>query len=82
MIVSPGNDVFKDAERYRWLRDTFSKAVAGALHVNDERLYYEQPPEGQEVRLQWYPDTPVGFYLVHGSTLDEAIDKAMGGYRE
>lgn len=71
--------MFKDAERWRWLRDTFMKAVGAALHVNDERLYYEQPKPGQEVRVQWYPDTPVGFYVATGSTLDEAIDKAMGG---
>lgn len=28
-------------------------------------------------RLQIYPDTPIGFYAWHGSTLDAAIDAAM-----
>lgn len=26
--------------------------------------------------LQFYPDTPVGFYIVYGATLDEVIEKA------
>lgn len=67
-----------DAARYRWLRDTFHAAKGGAhLSVNDELAYYETPAPGEEVLVQWYPDTPVGSYRVHGATMDEAIDKAM-----
>ena len=29
-------------------------------------------------RLQIYPNTPIGFNLWHGSTLDAAVDAAMG----
>lgn len=29
-------------------------------------------------QIQWYPDTPIGFYAVHRATLDEAIDAARG----
>jgi hypothetical protein len=29
------------------------------------------------VKLQWYPNTPVGFHFAEGSTIDEAIDAAM-----
>jgi hypothetical protein len=66
----------EDAARYRWLRDTFHAAKGGAhLEVNNVLAYYEKPSPGEEVQLQWYPDTPIGCYIVQGATLDEAIDK-------
>lgn len=65
-----------DAERYRWLRDTLHKAVGGGVEVNDRKLVYEEAAPGEEVRVYWYPDTPVGFYQSHGATLDAAIDAA------
>jgi hypothetical protein len=66
----------EDAARYRWLRDTLAAAKAGGgVEVNQARQYYEQELPGEEVRLYWYPDTPVGFLEVFGATLDEAIDR-------
>ena len=68
----------RDAARYRWLRDNFHAAKGGAFLTVNERLgCYETPEPGKEVQLQWYPDTPVGFYLVEAATLDAAIDEAM-----
>ena len=67
----------KDAARYRWLHDTFSKAVGGGIEVNDARLVYEEPEPGRAVRLYWYPHTPVGFNESAADTLDEAVDGAM-----
>jgi hypothetical protein len=26
--------------------------------------------------LQWYPDTPIGFYVVHGPTLERVLELA------
>jgi hypothetical protein len=69
----------KDAARYRFLRDLLHKSVGAGVEVNDERLVYEEPKPGEEVRLYWYPDTPVGFYESKAATLDEAIDAAMRG---
>lgn len=63
----------KDAERYRWLRDVMSKSIGGGVEVNDAALVYETSEPGEEVRVYWYPDTPIGFYDSKGSTLDEAI---------
>lgn len=31
--------------------------------------------------LQWYPETPVGFYMIYGSTL-EAVLEAAKAYKE
>lgn len=68
-----------DAERYQWLRDTLHGAKAGGgLTVNDELQVYEAPIPGEEVRIYWYPDTPVGHYEQLASTLDAAIDAARG----
>lgn len=69
----------RDAERYRWLRDTLHGAVGGGVEVNDARLVYEEPEPGEAVRVYWYPHTPVGFNHVIACTLDEAIDEAMKG---
>lgn len=66
-----------DAERYRWLRDTLHSAVGGGIEVNDLRLVYEEPEPGEEVRVYWYPVTPVGFNEAHGKTLDDAVDAAI-----
>lgn len=68
----------RDAERYRWLRDTLHGAKAGGgVEVNDQLQVYEEPVPGEEVRIYWYLHTPVGFHEVMASTLDEAIDEAM-----
>ena len=69
----------EDAERYRWLRRTLHSAVGGGVEVNDMKLMYEDPKPNEEVRVYWYPDTPVGFYEQKGSTLDAAIDAARKG---
>jgi hypothetical protein len=67
-----------DAARYRWLRDTMQSAKGGAsVTVNEQLAYYEPVPPGEEVRLQWYPDTPIGSYIFEAATIDEAIDAAM-----
>jgi hypothetical protein len=68
----------RDAARYRWLCATMQSAKGSAhLVVNEEAAYYDEIPEGAEVRLQWYPDTPIGFYIFEAGTIDEAIDAAM-----
>lgn len=73
----------KDAERYRWLRDTMQSAKGSAsVTFNEESAYYEDVPEGCEVRIQWYPDTPIGFYIFEESTLDEAVDSAMEAFKK
>lgn len=71
-------DIAKDARRYQWLRDKLQNAKAGgAVEVNQELQYYEQPTPGEQVRIYWYPNNPVGHHRSVGVTLDDAIDKAM-----
>ncbi|WP_333998240.1 hypothetical protein [Burkholderia orbicola] len=67
----------RDAERWRAVRATLSGAVGAGIEMNDERLVYQEPVPGEEVRIFWYPHTPVGFCEVHGSTLDGAADELI-----
>ena len=68
----------KDAERYRWLCGTLESAKgSGSIDVNRELAYYETPEQGKQVRIQWYPDTPIGFYVFEAETINDAIDNAM-----
>lgn len=66
-----------DAKRYRWLREILHGSVGGGVEVNDQALVYEKPEPGEEVRVYWYPNTPVGFCESHGETLDAVIDDAI-----
>ena len=76
--VNDAEALRRDAERYRWLRDTFTVAKGGAtVTFNEELGNYETPIAGTEVSLQWYPETPIGSYHVEASTLNAAIDAAM-----
>ena len=82
--VTAERDALKrDSERFRWLVDTLESAKGGAhLWVNDELSVYEVPEPGKEVRLQWYPDTPIGFYAFEAATIREAIDAALAAVEE
>lgn len=42
----------------------------------DEETAKRMIKEGMFISLQFYPDTPVGFYKVYGTSLDEVIGKA------
>lgn len=70
----------QDAARYRWLKAKLEGSLSGGIEVNDAKLSYETPIEGEEVRLYWYPYTPVGFLQINASTLDDAIDQGMASW--
>lgn len=53
------------------------ESVGAGIEIKDQALVYEPVEAGKEIRIYWYPDTPIGFYEVFGSTLDEACDKLI-----
>lgn len=68
----------KDAERYRGFVEIMESAKGSAdLVVNDHLCYYETCEPGEEVHLQWFPDTSVGSYTIKGRTIDEVVDAAI-----
>ena len=77
-LRSERDALLKDRERLEWLITTFESSKGGAfLSVNEELGTYEEPASGKEVQIQWYPDTPIGFYVAEAATIREAIDEAM-----
>lgn len=53
-------------------------------YVNVEKDYFVSPEDLQKCidtdelwGLQWYPETPIGFYKVNGSSLEIVLKKAM-----
>lgn len=77
-LVDENERLRQDAERWRWLVKTFEAAKGGAsLNLNDDLGGYQTPEPGKECRVQWYPDTPVGFYVSEAATMNEAVDAAM-----
>jgi hypothetical protein len=81
-LLSAYQSVREDAARLHWLSSTLESAVGGGVEVNDDRLVYLEPEKGKEVRVFWYPETPVGFTQFFGSTIREAIDRARTGGTE
>jgi hypothetical protein len=77
------NETERDAARYRWLRNILSTAKGGAgVQVNEALGVYEKPKAGEEVRLYWYPATPVGFNEILASSLDDAVDEGLRNHPE
>jgi hypothetical protein len=72
----------RDAARFRAIRHLMQTAKGSAsIEVNQHLAYYDQCEPGEEVKLQWYPDTPIGFYTIEGHTLDDVADQAVEAMR-
>ena len=53
------------------------QAVGAGVEINGEELMYQESLQGEQVRVFFYPDTPIGFYDVKATTLDEAIEELI-----
>ena len=72
----------KDAARYRAIRTLMESAKGSAsIEVNQYLAYYDTCEPGEEVKLQWYPDTPIGFYTIEASTFDAMADRAIAAMK-
>lgn len=69
--------VYLEANKYRDYYDTIEEAVKEEKVAEDDAELAERIiKENQLISLQFYPDTPIGFYKVYGTTLEEVIKKA------
>lgn len=68
--------VYLEANKFRDYYETIEEAVAEELVETDRELTERIIKENQLVSLQFYPDTPVGFYKVYGTSVDEVVEKA------
>lgn len=65
---------------WNWLANIFTKSVGGGIEIHYEELAYLESPSGKQVRIYWYPNTPIGFNEVFGRTVEEAIQRGMEEY--
>lgn len=70
--------VYLEANKYRDYYETIEGAVAEEkIAEEDKELAERIIKEGQLISLQFYPDTPIGFYKVYGTTFEEVVKKAL-----
>ena len=68
------SDVVKEAERYRKLRTALEKSISAGIEAKTEKLYNEQPKQGEEFRLYLFTSDIKHQKEFFGKTLDEVID--------
>jgi hypothetical protein len=72
--------VYFEANKYKDYYDTIETAISEInsqyKEIEDE-LVERMIKENQLLSLQFYPDTPVGFYKVYGTTFEEVVKKAL-----
>lgn len=72
--------VYLNANKYRDYYQSIPEAIKEINNRNigniDNELAERMIQENQFIELQFYPDTPIGFYTVHGTSLEEVINKA------
>ncbi len=74
--------IYLEVNKHRDYYDTIEEAI---IEENDKsnsspeiepELAERMIKENMFISLQFYPDTPVGFYKVYGTSLDEVVEKA------
>lgn len=73
--------IYLEVNRHRDYYDTIEEAITEENERNTEpeiepELAERMIKENMFISLQFYPDTPVGFYKVYGTSLDEVVEKA------
>lgn len=73
--------VYLTVNKHRDVYETTAKAIAdirewGGADEIDEELEQRMNATGQIYELRFYPDTPISFYRVYGTSLEEVVSKA------
>lgn len=72
--------IYLSVNQYRDYYQSIEDAVKEERERNsmdiDDELAARMIAEKSLISLQFYPNTPVGFYIVYGTTLDEVVTKA------
>lgn len=71
--------IYLEVNRYRDYYDTIEVAIVEE-NSQDEMIEPELAErmikENMFISLQFYPDTPIGFYKVYGTSIEEVVKKA------
>lgn len=71
-------EVNKHRDYYNTIEDAIKEAKS--LYGDDEidtELAERMIKEDMFISLQFYPDTPIGFHKVYGTSIDEVVKKAL-----
>lgn len=70
-----------EANSHRSYYETVEKAIEEEDEVSDEvidpELAKRMIKENSYISLYFYPDTPIGFYKVYGTDVEEVTSKAL-----
>ena len=78
--------IYLEVNRYRDYYDTIEDAIQeenGDDPTNVEELEIDPElsarmiKENMFISLQFYPDTPIGYYKVYGTSVSEVVEKAL-----
>ena len=68
--VNPNRDIYYSVEQYIKEENMQEENI-------DNEVAERMIKENTVISLQFYPHTPVGFYKVYGTSLDEVVKKAL-----
>lgn len=73
--------IYLEVNRYRDYYETVTEAIKEENERHSEpeiepELAERMIKENMFISLQFYPDTPIGFYKVYGTSLEEVVNKA------
>lgn len=69
--------VYLSVNEYRDYYDTIEKAIKEEELEIEPELAERMIKENMFISLQFYPNTPIGFYKVFGTSLEEVVNKAL-----
>jgi len=62
---------------YETVADTLAWRKASAVYCGAQEEMDELKAGDEMWEVHWYPDTPVGFYVVYAATLERALERAL-----
>jgi hypothetical protein len=72
--------VYLEVNKHRDVYETVEEAIDYICYQNkdeiDEDTKTRMLETGEIYSLQFYPDTPIGFYVTYGTSLEEVVSKA------
>ena len=69
--------IYLEVNKYRDYYDTIQQAVEEEISKEDKELANRIIKENQLVSLRFYPNTPISFYRVYGTSFDE-VEGSIG----
>ena len=64
-------------DSYQSIKDAIKEINISNKNEIEEELAKKMIKENTIVSLQFYPDTPIGFYIVYGTSIGEVLNKAI-----